>query len=383
MDLITMQKLKETFLTRRSDWCISLFMPTHRAGRETEQNPIRFKNLLREVEERLSAKGLRTPEVLEILKEPRRLLEDGGFWRRQSDGLAVFFSEDVFHLFRLPIQFTELTVITDRFHVKPLLPLLTSDGTFHILTISQNRLRLLEGTRHTVDEIDLGDTPETLAATFPGGFPKKQLQFYTGTPSGSGTRAPLFHGHDPGDDMKKHIRQWFRTIDKAVVKLLSDASSPLVLAGVDSLFPLYKEVNTYPHLVDEGIPGNPDEMKPEDFLAPAWAIVEPVFNKEREAGLARYRQLAGTGQTTIDVAEAVLAAHHGRVAVLFVAVGVQVWGRFDPENNRVDLHATPQLGDEDLLDFTAIQTLLKGGAVFAVSPEKVPHQAHVAAVLRH
>ncbi|MDY0374244.1 MAG: hypothetical protein RBQ72_00765 [Desulfobacterium sp.] len=383
MDLITMEKLKETFLTKRFGWCISLFMPTHRAGRETEQNPIRFKNLLQEVEERLSAKGLRTPEVQERLKNPRRLLEDNGFWRHQSDGLAVFFSEDDFHLFRLPIQFTELVVVTDRFHVKPLLPLLTSDGTFHILAISQNRLRLLEGTQHTVDEINLDDMPETLAATFPNGFPEKQLQFHTGKPLRSGNQAPLFHGHDPSEDVKSHLQQWFRTIDKAVVKLLSDAPSPLVLAGVDTLFPLYKEVNTYPHLVEEGIPGNPDEMKPEDFLPPAWAIVEPVFDREREAGFARYRQLAGTGQTTNDLVEAVLAAHHGRIAVLFVALDVQVWGRFDPENNRVDLHETPQPGDEDLLDFTAIQTLLKGGAVFAVSPEKVPDQAFVAAVLRY
>ena len=383
MDVITKEKLTAVFLTRRSDWCISLFMPTHRAGRKTEQNAIRFKNLLQEVEARLSAKDLRTPEVQEILKEPRRLLGDDGFWRRQSDGLAVFLSKDEFHLFRLPIQFTELVVVTDRFHVKPLLPLLTSDGTFHILAISQNRLRLLEGTQHTVDEIDLGDTPETLAATFPDGFPEKQLQFHTGKPSRSGSRTPLFHGHDPGDEVKNRLRQWFHTIDKAVTNLLRDTRSPLVLAGVDSLFSLYKEVNTYPHLADEGIAGNPDEMKPEDFLPSAWAIVEPVFNKEREAGFARYQQLAGTGQTTIDVAEAVLAAHQGRVAVLFVAVGVQVWGRFDLENNRVNLHETPQPGDEDLLDFTAIQTLLKGGAVFAVAPEDVPGKTHVAAVLRH
>ncbi|MDY0131658.1 MAG: hypothetical protein RBR53_03225 [Desulforegulaceae bacterium] len=383
MDLITMKKLKETLLTTRSDHCVSLFMPTHRAGRETQQDPIRFKNLLAEIEERLTAKGLRTTEVQEILKKPQRLIDDGGFWRNQSDGLVLFFTKDVFHLFRLPIKFSELTVVTNRFHIKPLLPLLSSDGTFHILAMSQNKLRLLEGTQHTIHEIDLGDMPETLAATFLDGFPKKQLQSYSGTQSGGGTGAAMFHGHDPSDDTKKHIQQWFRTLDKAVVDLLADTRSPLVLAGVDSLFPLYKEVNTYQHLVEEGIPGNPDKMKPEEFLPLAWPIVEPLFSKERDAGLARYQQLAGTGQTTTDVAEAVLAAHHGQIAVLFVAVGKQVWGRIDPENNRVDLNDTPQHGDEDLLDSTAIQTLLKGGAVFAVTPEEVPGQTLVAAVLRH
>jgi hypothetical protein len=358
-------------------------MPAHRAGRETEQDPIRFKNLLRQAEERLLTKDMRAAQVRDLLKAPQRLLQDQAFWRHQSDGLAVFFSEDIFHFFRLPIEFAELAVISDRFHVKPLLPLLTSDGAFHILAISQNQLRLLEGTRHTVDEIDLENVPETLSETFPDGFPGKQLQFHTGTPSGSGNRAAVFHGHDISNDIKNRIRQWFRTIDKQVGGLLSVAQSPLVLAGVDTLFPLYKEVNTYPHLMDEGVPGNPEGMKPEDLHQMAWAIVEPAFKKEREAGAARYRQLAGTGQTTADVTEAVLAAHHGRIEVLFVAVGVQVWGRFDPGKDRVDVHKSPEPGDEDLLDLSAIQTLLKGGAVFAVSPEEVPDQTLIAAVLRY
>jgi hypothetical protein len=59
------------FLGRHSGWCVSLFMPTHRAGREMEQDPIRFKNLRREAEESLTAKGLRSSEVQELLKESR------------------------------------------------------------------------------------------------------------------------------------------------------------------------------------------------------------------------------------------------------------------------------------------------------------------------
>jgi hypothetical protein len=378
-----MDILRQIFLDSHSDWCVSLFMPTHRAGRETEQDPIRFKNLLREAEERLMGKGLRSPEVQEIVKRPQLLLQDQGFWQRQSDGLAVFFSKNTYRFFRLPMALKELVVVSHRFHVKPLLPILASDGVFYILALSQNQVRLLEGTRHTVDTIDLENVAQTLSETLPDGFAEKKLQFHTGTPSGAGNRSAMFHGHDIGDDIKNRIRQWFRTIDKEVGGLLSDAQSPLALAGVDTLFPLYKEVNTYPHLMAEGVPGNPEEMKPEDLHQQAWAIVEPVFKKEREAGSARYRQLAGTGQTTTDVTEAVLAAHHGRIEVLFVAVGVQAWGRFDPEKDRVDVHESREPGDEDLLDFTAIQTLIKGGTVFAVSPEDVPDQALVAAVLRY
>jgi hypothetical protein len=83
------------------------------------------------------------------------------------------------------------------------------------------------------------------------------------------------------------------------------------------------------------------------------------------------------------VQKAVLAAHHGRIETLFVAVGVQVWGGFDPEKDRVEVHRSPEPGDEDLLDLAAIQTLLKSGTVYAVAPEEVPDQALLAAVLRY
>jgi hypothetical protein len=198
MDMITMEKLKE-ILTHQSDWCISLFMPTHRAGLETEQDPIRFKNLLAEAENQLKAEGLDASKVDKILKKPRNLFEASTFWQHQSDGLAIFISEDEFHLFRLPIAFTEMVVVTNRFHIKPLLPLLNSDGTFHILAISQKQVRLMAGNQYTVDEIDLGEIPETLFQTLPSEWPKQNLQYQTGAPSAGGTQAAMYHGHDRGN----------------------------------------------------------------------------------------------------------------------------------------------------------------------------------------
>ena len=76
-------------------------------------------------------------------------------------------------------------------------------------------------------------------------------------------------------------------------------------------------------------------------------------------------------------------AYHGRVECLFVAVGRQRSGDFDPGANRVDLHAAPQPGSFDLLDLAATQTLLHGGAVYAVEAAKVPDQTLLATVFRY
>ena len=382
MDIMTIEELK-ILLAEYPGWHISLFMPTHRAGRDTEQDPIRFKNMLREVETRLVNKGIRSPDAGDMLRPGRRLLDDPAFWRHQSDGLAVFFTPEVFHTYRLPLQFAELMVITNRFHVKPILPLFASDGHFYILALSQNQVRLLEGTRHTVDEVDVRSLPKDMAEALQYEPFHKHLQFRTQIPSGAGGRAAAFHGHDDSDQQKDRMVRWFRKIDSELPNVLVGRGSPVVLAGVEYLFPLYARANRYPHLVETGIPGNPERLTADELHARAWAIVGPIFGQAEEEAASLYHQLADTGRTTDDVTEAVAAAHHARIDVLFVAVGTQIWGSFDQTTNGVEVHEERQQGDEDLLHLTAAQAILTGGTVYAVEPEQMPTESPVAAVLRY
>ncbi len=383
MDMLTLQELKDLFV-RDAGWCVSLYMPTHRRGPETEQDPIRFRNLLREAKERLLAKGLRSPDVDEMLEPAEGLSVAPGFWRHQSGGLAVFLTSEEFQRYRLPLPFEELVVISKRFHLKPLLPFFASDGHFYILALSQNQVRLLEGTRHTVDEVDVESMPKSLAEALQYERFEKELQFHTGTTSaGGGARSAMYHGSDLGDEDKGRILRWFHKIDDELPNVLAGGKSPLVLAGVEYLFPLYEEASSYPHLLKEGIAGNPEELTPQQLHAEAWPLVQPTFLEAREEATAQYSQLADTERASADVQETVLAAHHGRVDVLFVALGVQVWGSFDQRTDTVDVHEEPEPGDDDLLDLAAVESVLKGGTVYAVEPEQVPDQAPLAAVFRY
>ena len=383
MDTITIDELQK-FLPAQTGWHVSLYMPTEHKGQETEQNRIRFKNLLQEAEQRLLSKGLRTPDVRKLLNPAHQLFEKPGFWRHQSHGLAVFLTAETFDYYRLSLSFDKLVVISDNFHIKPLLPFFACDGHFYILALSQNQVRLLEGTRHSVDEIELESLPINLADSLQFDRFNKKLQFHTSTATPiSGERAGAFHGHDPSDESKTRILKWFHKIDDVLPGLIVGSQSPIVLAGVEFLFPLYKQANSYPHLVNEGIPGNPEELKPGELHAQAWPIVEPVFQQAQESAAERFYQLSDTEKTTTDVQEAVLAAHHGRVADLFVPLDVQIWGVYDPGKNRVHIHEEKKPGDRDLLDLAAIQAILNGGSVFAVEQEQVPDGAPLAAVLRY
>ena len=382
MKLFSVDELK-TLTEKPSGSCVSIYMPTHRMGTTTQQDPIRFKNLMRQAEELLVGGGLRGQDARDLLEQAKKL-DNSEFWQYQSDGLAIFISTNVFRHYCLPLDFEELVVVTDRFHFKPLLPLLTSDGKFYILALSQNDVRLLQGTRYSVSEVDLEDVPQSIAEALKYDDPEKQFQFHTGTPQVGGDRAGMFHGQGAGnDEQKDRLLRYFRKVSGGVEELLKTQRSPLVLAGVDYLLPIYKEANNYPNLMEDGITGNPEELKAEKLHSSAWEIVQPYFDQVEQDVVNRYQELAGTGQTANNLQDVVSAAYYQRIESLFVPVGMQQWGLFNPSTSEIQLHQKHEPGDEDLMDFAAIHTVLNGGTVYAVEPEKVPGDAPLAAVFRY
>ncbi|HEY9821701.1 MAG TPA: hypothetical protein V6D35_13150 [Candidatus Sericytochromatia bacterium] len=382
MNLFSIDELK-TLLEKPSGSCVSIYMPTHRMGTTTQQDPIRFKNLMRQAEELLVGGGMRGQAARDLLEQAKKL-DNSEFWQYQSDGLAIFISTNVFRYYCLPVNFEELVVVTDRFHFKPLLPLLTGDGKFYILALSQNDVRLLQGTRYSVSEVDLEDVPQSIAEALKYDDPEKQFQFHTGISQVGGDRAGMFHGQGAGnDEQKDRLLRYFRKVSGGLEELLKNQRSPLVLAGVDYLLPIYKEANNYPHLMEDGITGNPEELKAEELHSSAWEIMQPYFEQAEQEVVSRYQELAGTGQTANNIQEVVSAAYYQRIESLFVPVGVQQWGLFNPSTSEIQLHQEQESGDEDLMDFAAIHTVLNGGTVYAVEPEKVPGDAPLAAVFRY
>lgn len=382
MSVLSMNEVK-TLVENTGENCVSIFLPTHRSGEQIRQDPIMLKNLVREAQGRLVDMGLSSQETKALLTPINKLLRRTFFWRHQSDGLAIFSANGIFRYYRLPLSFDVLVVVTSRFHIKPLLALLASDGQFYVLALSQNKVRLLECTRYTATEIALEDMPVKLADVLRHDF-ERNLQLHTVTPIGRGERSVIFHGHGGGsDDAKMNIMKYFSLIDSGLSEILCNEQIPLILAGVDYLLPIYSKANTYKYLMDGGIKGNPEELTADELRDRAWAIVEPYFTSKRTEAIARYRELSGTNKVSHKLMEIVQAAYQGRIDSLFVAVGIQSWGTFDNKNSQVVEHEEAQAGDHDLLDFSAIYTLLNGGVVFAIAPDQVPDSSTIAAVLRY
>ena len=388
MDTLSKHELR-TLLEKQEGACVSFFLPTRRGGVESQQDELRLRHQIRDAENRLLLENLRSTEVEKLLEPLNMLLEDGDFWMHTVDGLAIFRSSEVFRYYRLSCSFKEQVIVSDHFYLKPLLPFLANDGRFYLLALSQNEIRLLEGTRYSVQEVELPEAvPESLAEALKYDESENEVWFYSSSSGASvgkgGRRAAIFYGQGVGhDDSKDHLLRYFQQIDRGLHELLKDERAPLVLAGVEYLFPLYRQANTYPYLLDHGVPGNPDKLSSEALHEQAWAVVKPYFRTAQAENAAQYMDNVGTERTSNNIREIIPAAYYGRVSSLFVAIDQELWGIFDPTNNTMHVHKEPRFRDDDLLDEAATQTLLHGGSVYAVEQKKIPGEAQVAAVFRY
>ena len=379
MNLFTIDELT-TLTTASNSTCISIYAPMERLGAETQQNPIRFKNLVRQAVEKLLVVGVNEQDAKELL-QPIYELDNDDFWQHQSDGLAIFLSPNQFRYYCLPIAFPELAVVGDHFHLKPLLQLMSGDGTFSVLALSQNQVRLFQGTRYHLDEIKLTDIPTNIAAALQYDKPEKSLQLHTGSSQGN---SAVFHGQGAGnEDHKNDLLSYFRQVNNGLESLFKNQQVPLILAGVDYLLPIYHEANTYAHLLPDGIPGNPETLTLEELHTQAWQIAQPYFDLAKVSTISHYEELQGSEKTANTIEKVLPAAYFQRVETLFVPIDKTVWGVFNPDGNSIQIHAQQETGDEDLLDLAALHTLTNGGMVYAVEQGDVPEHKAIAAILRY
>ena len=241
MTRITKDELIELSLFHGT-FCISIYLPTHRAGIETlnGQDSLNLKNQLKEIRTKLVDQGLNSRAIEKLLTPLLDLINNSDFWRFQSDGLVLFVSDNFFRKYTVPVKFDQFKYLSNEFYVKPLIPLFNDDGMFHLLTLKKNGARLYEGNKYGISEIDISHiVPSRLEDTVGYDYEQKQIQFRSHL---GASRPGTFHGHGESEARNKtELLLYFREIDRGIMSKLHDRQEiPLVLCCVDYFFPLYK-----------------------------------------------------------------------------------------------------------------------------------------------
>jgi hypothetical protein len=278
MDVISTEILDDLVATTEAP-CVSITLPTHRAGREVMQDPIRFKNLLGQAERRLLDRGMRPPDVTALLEPARGLVHDSRFWSHQEAGLVVYAHRAGTRSFRIPTDVSAHVTVGDEPDLEPLRVFLEDAAdTYWILAISQHDVRLVRSNRFTAVEVDLPDAPRSFGEA--NWFVRREPQIRSRSTGrvGSGRVAAALHGpggyeHDADEDLLRFLRG----VDAGVHRIIGDASTPVVLAGVGSTLATFRHVCTLRHVVDAQIEGAPDHLGVDELHRLAQPLVEDVL----------------------------------------------------------------------------------------------------------
>ena len=363
--------------------CLSLYQPTHRRQPDRRQDSIRFRNLVKVLEERLRH-DYPARDVQSLLAPFHALADDSAFWNQGRDGLAVFAAADMFRVYSLPRSVPERAIVADGFHIKPLLRILQSADRFHILGLNRREACVYSGNRDGVAEIDLLPGVGRMVTDMPIGDIDTSVhatQVYESALGAPTTR----RGADATQDVVDHdTDRFFRMVDQAVLAHHSQPSGvPVLLAALPEYHHRFRAISSNPQLVDVALDVYPDAVSQEVLRERAWQALRPRY-LERLAALAdTYRVAKARDQATDDLRRAAEAAVAGRVGTLMLEADRMIAGRIDAASGAVTLVDGDKPAVDDVLDDLGEQVLRNGGEVVIVPIERMPSGTGVAATYRY
>lgn len=368
----------EQLIGKTENLNISITLPTHKKGEEVQQDPIRFKNLLNKAEKELKDRGLKDAEAASFLEKPRELLEDLNFWNHAEEGMAVFINKKMFELFELPYNLSEQVYVNDHFLITPLLPMISLDGSYHILALSQKNLRLLKCNRKDVIDV----TPDDIFTNieeFIEEKPEIQIQFHTG----ASNEDAMFFGHGGSEEDKKVIvEKYLRGVEESVTQQVKHVGDPLILAGTEEILPIYRSVNKYKRLLETPIIGYPGEMKDKELQEAGWKIIKDYFLKEMYSAIEQFKD-EGSERVSNNLSNIVESTVMGKTDTLFIAKDEVSWGLYDEDKHTVHFSNNSNGENNELLNWTALRAFEQGGKVFVLPKSEMPHASTIAALFRY
>ncbi len=364
--------------------CISLYQPTHRQHPKNQQDLIRFRNLVKTLEESL-LQHYSTREIQPLLDPFLALADDRDFWNHTLDGLAVLGARGMFRVYRLQRPVAELAVVADSFHTKPLVRILQSADRYQVLGLSRQEIKLFEGNRDSFDEIELSyGVPRTMTEVLGEELtePHQTVASYGGV---GGSHSPMHHGHGGKEsEADTDAERFFRAVDRGILKHHSRPSTlPLILATLPEHRHLFHQVSQNPFLMDEGIDIHPDALSIDGLRQRAWRVVEPHYLARLAALVEEFGRARSKGVGHGELAHVAKAVVAGRVATLLIDADRNVPGRIDAATGAIEFDDLAHPEVDDVLDDLGALALKMGGQVVIVPTERMPTETGIAAIYRY
>ncbi|TWT48038.1 hypothetical protein Pla22_50380 [Rubripirellula amarantea] len=297
------------------DPCVTILMPTHRSGPETQQDIIRFKNLVGKAGQKLKDSG----HDRSILDPIESLSTNSSFWQHQGEGLAVLLTKDDVRFIELKHQVDERVVVDDSFFLLPLLRSGSSDGGFFVLTLTWDEAKLFASDGETIEMVETEALPAKFHDLVLPRDPEESLQNTSHRSVGNtaGTSTAMFHGHGEGEDKIEADRdQYLSLVGDQVAGAIYNTGAPLVVVATKEVSGHFE--STTGLSIDAKVEGSPSHWS-DDTLHQR--VIEAVKNQIGSDDAKLFERLGAAianSKGSRDMAEIRDAGQKGRIELLMI-----------------------------------------------------------------
>lgn len=357
---------------------ISIYINTNIKKPDRLENPIHFKNLVKEAQDAIKHKELKGFKELFLLF--KQMEEDALFWEGATEGMAILADEEECIVYKLPINVTNRAIVSDSFYIKPILKSYQLNGRYHVLGLNRDSFTLYEADRYGMHKVSLDEKDSTMEGVLgPEITPR-----YQSVSRVSGGES-VYRGHGGAKDERKVDQErFFRHADVFIQEQYSKRYKiPLILVGLDEHQGEFRKISKNPYIVKESIKSDIDSMDEKTLHDKVQDVMEEIFKQQVKERMKIFTEAHSKDMGTDDVVQIARAITDNKVEVLYLEEDKIHSGRFDLNHATIIEGKSEEHYSGDIYDDMAEAVLSRGGEVVILEKGEMPTERDIAAVYRY
>lgn len=355
-----------------------MYQPTHRHSPDN-QDVIIFKNLIKEIENSL-VQQYSKKEKKPIIDLLNRIANDKDIWTYASDGIALLYAEGQAIIYKLNRPVKELAVVSNSFHIKPLVRNFQSADLYHVLGLSREGFTLFEGNRYGFNEVELDeDIPNNIREVLGEDFSSSYISGRQGA-SGGG----LYHGYgEKSDIVNRDTEKFFRFVDEIVAENYSKPTKlPLILVALPEYHNLFRKISRTSFLLDEGIKTNYDILTVDKLKDEMWKVVEPAYLTKTAELVNNFENSRDKSLGSADLVQIAKALLSNKIDTVLLEADRVIPGKINLTTGDIEKGDLNHPETGDLLNNIALMVMQQGGNVVLLPKERMPSTTGAVAIYR-
>jgi len=357
--------------------CITIVMPPYHPGEPANSSVALLKRYLQKSRQQLNSLLCPNEEIGALLRPLEDLSKDAALAFGSRVHRVLFRSPNSFEQFHLSGSLEESFTLGGSFAIRRLLRPLSLPRIYYILAVHKTGVDLLRQSGADTETVALPGVPNTLAEALALDVPDHDLENRAPAGGNPGAMRRVRFGTGAGHETEEsHLSDYYKMVDRAIQDLLRKSGAPLVIAGVEKDTAVYRRISGYGRIVQPGINGSLDVRRElQELVRQAGEILFSASVETDAQTLKQTIMRMSSSRFSTDLKTVANAAAEGRISDLYLNESAHRISDFEVGSYR-------SLGEEDVLNFAAVQTILHDGRVCELPSGRMARQAEVIGILR-